>query len=67
MIHGLLYNQQFKYQGESHTCREWSKKLNIPYNSIYFHLKKGKSIAFVLKWRKAKALKKQLKKEEDEQ
>lgn len=39
-------NVVLEYQGETHTMKEWSRILDIPYTSLSYHIrKKGRSIA----------------------
>lgn len=36
------------YNGETHTCMEWSKLLGMTYNKVHYHLKLGRSIQYIL-------------------
>ena len=37
-----------EYQGERHTCMEWSKILGMTYQKVHYHLKLGRSIEYIL-------------------
>jgi hypothetical protein len=37
-----------EYNGEVHTCMEWSKILGMTYQKVHYHLKRGKTIAEIL-------------------
>ena len=37
-----------EYNGEIHTCMEWSKILGMTYQKVHYHLKKGRTIAEIL-------------------
>lgn len=37
-----------EYNGETHTCMEWSKLLGISYQKIHYHLKLGKTTEYIL-------------------
>ena len=37
-----------EYNGEVHTCMEWSKILGVTYQKLQYHLKRGRTIAEIL-------------------
>lgn len=37
-----------EYNGEVHTCMEWSKILGMTYNKVHYHLKMGRTIEYIL-------------------
>lgn len=36
------------YNGETHTCMEWSKILGLSYGKLHYHLKLGRTIEYIL-------------------
>lgn len=36
------------YKGETHTCMEWSKILGMTYNKVHYHLKRGRTIEYII-------------------
>jgi len=41
-------NLYAEYQGKVHTCMEWSRILGVAYNKLQYHLKRGRTIEYIL-------------------